>query len=177
MAEQGKKKMGTLWTKKLRPGQKTAAVSRPKGARKTYDTKFTQECRKQILDLVRRCCSYESACAEAGITSETLRNWRRLGEEHPTSAYGKFTQELAEARAYSENRLVGTIVVASKLHWKAAAYLLTHLEPERWGNRVKVESTLTVSSPFESRSESELEYYIAHRRWPDERVLGDDLDS
>jgi hypothetical protein len=168
MTSQGKKQK-THWTKNLTSKDKTALVRRPNGVRKYYPTKFTKETRETILHHVGLCATYETACAIAGISSEALRIWRKQGEENPMSEFGKFNMELEQARARAVQALVARVVNASTMHWKAAAFLLTHLSPEQYGNRVKVEQTVTVQNALDHRTEEDLEYYVTHKRWPEER--------
>lgn len=168
MAE-GKKKR-THWTKELKPGEKTAVVSRPKGQPKYYPTKFTKEIRETILKYISMCASYEDACTIAGISSESVRRWRKLGAENPMSEYGAFAREIEQARAKALHGLVARIVRAGhEGNWKAAAFLLTHLDGERFGNRVKVEQTVTMKNALEGRSAEDCQFWLEHKRWPEEK--------
>lgn len=97
-------------------------------------TKLTAALRKKMALLVRAGNTVEVAAQACGISERTFYNWMEQGEAAKTGAYHDFYVAVEEARATFEATHVATIAAAAQRgSWQAAAWLLTHRHPERWG--------------------------------------------
>jgi len=80
----------------------------------------------------------EVACAAAGITTETLRQWLQLGAEGK-APYVRLAADMAKAEAVAEVEDLATITKAAKRNWTATAWKLERRHPKRWGDKVQVD--------------------------------------
>lgn len=110
-------------------------------------TKLTPEAHKAIVARVLAGNYRETACAAAGICSRTLRDWLRRGASgKPEDAiYAAFSADLDKAEAASESRQIAALTQAAAKDWRAAAWLLEKKYPKRWGSRVEVQHSGSVS--------------------------------
>lgn len=92
-------------------------------------SKFTPEREQRLLDEVRSGNSHRVACRAAGITEETLSQWRR---HKPV-----FAEAFMRAEAESEADLVAEVRHADD--WRAKAWLLERRFPETWSQRQRLE--------------------------------------
>jgi hypothetical protein len=81
----------------------------------------------------------ESACAQTGTSSRTLRKWLMRAEldiarGRLDSPYVVFAEALEQAEAEAENRNLGTLQMAAKGDWRAAAWWLERKHWKRWGD-------------------------------------------
>lgn len=88
-------------------------------------SKFTKPVRDTLLAALRFGSSRSTACAMAGIDTETLRRWLRKGAEAAeggTSAYRRFHDEVLAAEAHPKVRALGIVYSAMEdkpeLAWK-----------------------------------------------------------
>ena len=116
-------------------------------------TKLTPDRQKRICDNVRLGLSYERAALAAGITEQTLLNWRQRAEaerERLTqkgtrkrkreAPYVEFLGELELSEAQAEQLLIAKIQkAATDGKWTAAAWILERRHPERWARLEKRE--------------------------------------
>jgi hypothetical protein len=94
-------------------------------------SKLTPDRQQRLLAAVREGNSLRAAAAYAGITEDTLANWRRQNSD--------FSESLALAEADSERELVGLIRSAAREDWRAAAHLLACRWPADWSQRARLE--------------------------------------
>jgi len=52
----------------------------------------------QLVGAVRAGATLDAACAQAGVSVHTARDWARKGRKEPGGRYGAFAVDLAEAR-------------------------------------------------------------------------------
>jgi transposase len=117
-------------------------------------TKLTTEAHRKIVGLVRAGNYRETACAAAGVTPKTLRNWlaRAAKGGKSNEAYVQFALELDEAEATAELIDNNKITIAADAgDWRAAAWRLSRRSPERWGERKRLEHTGADGGPIETR--------------------------
>ncbi len=83
---------------------------------------------------------------------QTLHEWLKRGEQGGSSnaRYAAFAQAVEQAKAEAEVDLVAQMRLASRAgSWKATAWLLEHLAPERWGRAAQASAEEPVESdPF-----------------------------
>ena len=92
-------------------------------------TKYTPETARKVLDAIRMGASYEIAAKYAGITADTLANWR--------ARYSDFSVELATAEgAAAVGWLAKIEKAANEGTWQAAAWKLERRYPEQYGRQV-----------------------------------------
>jgi hypothetical protein len=101
-------------------------------------SRLTPETSEKILTLVRMGNYRETACAAAGIESRTMRVWLQRGAKGE-KPYAEFARKMDEAEAGAEARHVMTLATASRVDWRAAAWILSRKYHDRWGDRVQVE--------------------------------------
>lgn len=107
----------------------TAPRKRPEDKIKAgRPTKKTPANREQILRNIRAGLLPDIAAETAGMSRETLRDWRNED--------GDFSAEIEQARAVAIARKVGYIEQEAGHSWKAAAWLLEHADPATFGKRV-----------------------------------------
>lgn len=112
-------------TAKLDPRRKRGKTGRP--------TKKTPENRAAIIRGVKAGLFPETAAQVAGVGNTTLREW--LDEDPDLRA------EIAQARAQAEARKVAYIERQAPGSWKAAAWLLSKSNPQRFGDKLQVGGT------------------------------------
>jgi transposase-like protein len=98
-------------------------------------TKLTPETQAGVIDVLRRCNSYETAANSIGIDSDTLRAWRK---EHP-----EFSGMIKNARSEARQRCInGILEIAAKGQWQAYAWLLERLWPDEFGTRLRTRAEM-----------------------------------
>ena len=135
-------------------------------------TKLTPEVQDKIVSAVRAGSYLETAAAYAGIDKATLHRWLKRGAravlvlppDPAEAAFVDFCDSLTRALAQSEVAEVTAITKASKIDWRAAAFLLERRAPKRWGRRSEIEVHERADALSE-RSDDELDRIIdADRR-------------
>ena len=84
-----------------------------------------------IIEAISAGCPYNIAAAHAGIDHDTLRIWRRKGEQG-IAPYVDFVKLLAQAEIDWEVAAVKAIHAAGDKDWRAHLELLSRRIPERW---------------------------------------------
>lgn len=102
-----------------------------------------------IAGLVRAGCPPVVAASMAGVTSRQLGVWRRRGRQDLTngeqSLYADFEANLESAQAEGEAEDLATIKRAGAGDWRAVAWRLSRLYPDRYGERKRVDRTNQVN--------------------------------
>lgn len=92
-------------------------------------TKYTTETVKQIIDAIRVGATYELAAAYAGISYETLNEWRKK--------YPKFSEDIKQAEGQGAIGWLAKIEkAANEGTWQAAAWKLERRYPAQYGRQV-----------------------------------------
>lgn len=81
---------------------------------------------------------YEPACAYAGISYQTFRNWLQRGEATTRGEYFEFFESVQRAIAQAEIASVTKIKAAEKEDWRAAAWMLERRHPDRWASTQRI---------------------------------------
>lgn len=129
---------------------------------KALTTPVSNELLDEILRYLRMGNRVDTACHAAGITSETLYQWRyrgRLAEMRQANGeelseleavYLSVGQRMREESARAETDAIEKIRRAgdNPAHWKALAWQLERKNPEKWGNRDEV-SVVSDKTPAE----------------------------
>lgn len=103
--------------------------------------KFTDpgwaENKAELLRLIREGNYFETAAAQVGLSSKTVRDWVRRGArgEEP---YEEYSLEIRKAQAEAESLAVSRVVDAEVTDWRAAAWRLERQHAKRWGQQIKV---------------------------------------
>ena len=109
----------------------------PEGAARmaAAHTKRSPEREALVLKGMRLGQSIEQAALMAGVTRDTVKNWR--------AADPVFDAACAGARAELEARMLANIEIAAKdpKTWAAAAWKLERIFPDRYGRSTKMEVT------------------------------------
>jgi hypothetical protein len=103
-------------------------------------------------------------CDYVGITTQTLHNWLRKGEElsevedreltEEEQLFVKLFYDIRKARSLSEMRAVEKIRKAGEQDWKAAAWFLERTATSRWGRVDRTEITGAEGGAIEISAES-----------------------
>lgn len=88
---------------------------------------------ERLARLLERGVAIEQAAAAVGIPRRTIYNWlERAGEVGAPEVYVQFAERIEQARSKCEADLVETIADEAREDWRAAAWLLERLAPERF---------------------------------------------
>lgn len=120
--------------------QKKQPRVRPEMQRVGRPSKLTEQRRKDLITAISSGTSIEAACAYAGISHQTLRNWLKRGEKAKEGEFFEFFEEVTRARDEAEVPLV-TVVRKAALDgdWRAAFALLGCVNRKRYGPPTKPE--------------------------------------
>lgn len=105
--------------------------------------KLTPELQETLCGAIQEGNYIETACAFAGVSRQTVRNWMKRGARQSRGQYRDFLDALKKAHAIAEAKNVRVISVAAKDQWYAAAWMLERRYPKRWGKNDKVRSEVT----------------------------------
>jgi hypothetical protein len=105
------------------PAKRRAATGRP--------PLLTPAVQAVIIEAISAGCPYPVAAAHAGVDHDTLRLWRRKGEQG-IAPYVEFVTALAQAETAWEVNAVKSIHAAGDKDWRAHLELLSRRIPERW---------------------------------------------
>lgn len=98
-------------------------------------TKLTPTVVKALCSAIRRNATYELACASAGITYQTFRNWMIAGESGDSGPHVEFFDAIKKAEAASALKHLATVERASSRNWQAAAWMLERRYAEGYGRQ------------------------------------------
>jgi len=103
-------------------------------------TEFEPGIGETICKILRRGNFREMACAQVGITSQTLRNWLRRGvgpgAEEP---FIQLVMDVERAEAEGEDLLITGIRRAGSTDWRALAWIAERLASQRWGYKAQAQ--------------------------------------
>lgn len=99
------------------------------------------ELREKILSLIRDGNYKEVAARACGIKGPQFSNWLAEGRRRPDSIFGQFYEEMEEAEADAESRMVRRITTAAEIDPKEAHWWLARKFPERWARKEHIEHT------------------------------------
>lgn len=115
------------------------------GATRGRRPKLNRDLQARFLSLVRAGVPTEVACEGAGIASRTIRIWqeRAKDEADPQHArHATFAAELEKAKAEAQASTLVDIRRHGKKDWKALAWLLERVYPERYGYKAQLAMTV-----------------------------------
>lgn len=103
-------------------------------------SKLTNEVTNQLVALLQQGHTVEIACTAVGIDDKTFHRWMNKGQKQREGPYRDFFEAIKPARAHAEVQLMDTLQKTAldpthKSGWKAAAWLLERLFPDRYGRR------------------------------------------
>jgi hypothetical protein len=103
--------------------------------KKRRQPKINDELVKRFCHCFSKGCGIGDVCLAIGITEDTFRDWMGRGAAYNRGKYSKFFNAVSPALAYYEMKLVDRVNFATKYQrdWKAAAWMLERLYPDRWG--------------------------------------------
>ena len=102
-------------------------------------SKLNKDTKRRLLESIAAGNYLKVACAYAGISYSTYRNWMVRGEHAIKGQYREFFEEVNEAIAEAEVVSVAQIKKAENQDWRAAAWMLERRHPERWANTHRVQ--------------------------------------
>lgn len=137
-------------------------------------TKLTEERSKSICEALRDALPLDSAARYAGVSVRAVQIWLKRGEdelarineafeEDPNiepeidpahEIYVRFALDAREAQSRAEHGLLKQIRTAAMLNWKAAAWLLSKLYPDRYADKERLEVSGPDGNPIETKNET-----------------------
>ncbi len=103
-------------------------------------SKLTADIQSRIVSAVRCGASFKNACVAAGISERTFQRWRQKGEHQGAKTeYRRFWRDLTQAEQEGQTARLAIIQKAARNDWRAAAWLLERMNPERFSLRYKIE--------------------------------------
>lgn len=91
-------------------------------------TKYTAERAAIVEDGIERGLTFGLAAALAGISPDTLTNWRKR--------YADFSERVEQAEALGALANLDKVRRAGDDDWRAAAWILEHRHPHQYGKTV-----------------------------------------
>lgn len=139
-------------------------------------TKLTEERSDSICEALKDALPLDSAARYAGVSVRAVQLWLKRGEdelarinaafeEDPDAEpeidpaheiYVKFALNAREAQSKAEHGLLKQIRTAAMLNWKAAAWLLSKLYPDRYTDKERVELSGPDGNPIEMQSKHDV---------------------
>jgi len=124
-------------------------------------SKLTPAVHKRLVTALSAGCFRIVAAEAAGIHRTTLYGWLERGEaDHEAglqTAYASLFAAVLVAEANAEVVAVETIREASPDDWRAAAWYLERRYQDRWGGKIAVEHSGTVTHDLSGLTDSELD--------------------
>ena len=96
-------------------------------------TKLTPEMLERVDKALRAGLYRKDAARWAGISPATFCNWLLRGEAQRKGKFREFLDAVVNAEQQTKNLMVGSVLVAAKKDWKAAAWWLERKFPHDWG--------------------------------------------
>jgi transposase len=91
--------------------------------------------------------TFEIAAAVLGVTSRTLRNWRKQADEGD-ERYVPLTEAIERAEAVQQRDYLVQMREHARTEWRACAWLLERKWPARWGKATpQSDDTVTFDLP------------------------------
>jgi hypothetical protein len=114
-----------------------------RSGRSSYRGKMTPERYEAIIKYIRNGAFVSHAANAVGIDDNTIYRWIKWGQEDPESIYGLFVDDLKRATGIAILRNVAIVQKAAEDDWGASKWLLSVLDPERYGNRSIVKTEIS----------------------------------
>ena len=99
---------------------------------------MTPDRRKTLLRFLRGGLPIDTSARLAGVDPEDVAAWQRQSTRRE-AGFIRLNAEIAEAMAEGEAIQVARISEAGKTSWRAAAWLLERVHPDRWGPTLPIE--------------------------------------
>ena len=100
------------------------------------ESKLDEQTTELIVTMLRAGNYVDTAVSAAGVARSTYYDWLRRGDPAGTDpadeVYRVFRDRIEKAQAEGEARNVALISKQAPSDWKAAAWILERLYPERW---------------------------------------------
>lgn len=94
--------------------------------------RLTPQLRQELLKWLRAGLPLSLACSFIDVHESNVRVWRARSRAG-VRGYRNFDEDVKHAINEGEATLVAQITVAGKTNWRAHAWLLERMNPERWG--------------------------------------------
>jgi transposase len=98
-------------------------------------TKLDDDLQARIVAVLRAGGTIASAAVTTGAGERSVYRWLDRGRrDGPQNArHVKFARAVEQARAEGEAQRIATLIAATRMDWRAAAWFLEREYPERWG--------------------------------------------
>ncbi len=98
-----------------------------------HPSKYTEENRKRIKELLELGLNYKDVCLSTGITTETFHEWRKK--------YPEFSALVDAANVKVKEIALKSLRIGEMKDWKAAAWRLERRWPDEYKEKREVELT------------------------------------
>ena len=107
---------------------------------------LTDEISKQICDSLKLGATKKASAESAGIDYATFNNWMKRGAVEKRGKFVQFFKAVGHAEAFCFRNMAATIAkAAADGDWRAAETFLKRRDPENWGDRSKLDLTVSES--------------------------------
>jgi hypothetical protein len=112
-------------------------------AKRSRPTKLQPETKKRLLDAIATGAHLETACTSVGICYQTMREWIARGEgrdpERPKAReFAEFAEEIQQALAKAELRLVELVSQSAFDDPRQANWILERRYPHHWSKASQI---------------------------------------
>jgi transposase len=111
--------------------------------------KLSKEVESTIVNWVAAGNYFDTACSLAGVSKSSGYAWVKAGRAQKRGRYREFLDALNRARAEAETRLLAHIDNQAAGEWRAAAWRLEHMFPNRYRDKKRMEVTGKGGTPLD----------------------------
>lgn len=94
-------------------------------------TELNEHVEAIIIERIQAGMPVSHAAQSAGITHQTLNNWKRRGQREPDTIYGQFFSAVKKAESELMFQCLQTVRGGAK-GWQSCAWILERKWPELW---------------------------------------------
>lgn len=96
-------------------------------------TELNEHVEAAIIERIQAGMPVGFAAQAAGITHQTLNNWKRRGQREPETIYGQFFSAIKKAEAELMFQCLVSVRLGDK-GWQSCAWILERKWPELWSS-------------------------------------------
>lgn len=111
-------------------------------------TNISEELIETICTEIKRGVPYKYASRIAGVSEQTVYNWRKKGEAEPEdsdSLYRRLYDEFERAKALAVAYRVESIRKAGEINWTASAWWLERVAHEDFGRKSVIDANVNAN--------------------------------
>lgn len=109
--------------------------------------------REEMINSIRDGMPFGTVCKLVGITTQSFKNWMKMGIAEVNEEYTQFYIDVVKAEAEAEVTLVQKLQKHQDEYWQAVAWQLERRWPENWSKKdyatLRLEGEVTVNHKSE----------------------------